>query len=72
MSARLNANDETLNCPGHCSRFDCDNGDQGIWGRATRTFLRVLLPVNAKGDIFAEGIDELLYRRLWNVLRAPP
>ena len=31
-----NASDKTLNCPGHYSRFDCENGGQEIWGQATQ------------------------------------
>ena len=27
----FNASDKTLNCPGHYSRFDCENGGQQIW-----------------------------------------
>ena len=63
-----NANDKTLNCSGHYSRFDCENGGQEIWGHATQNLPQYLLRVDAKGDIYAEGIDELLYGRLSNVL----
>ena len=63
-----NASDKTLNCPGHYSRFDCENGGQEIWGHATENLPQYLLRVDAKGDIYAEGIDELLYGRLSNVL----
>ena len=65
-----NASDKTLNCPGHYSRFDCENGGQEIWGQATQNLPQYLLRVNSKGDIYAEGIDELLYGRLSNVLEA--
>ena len=64
----FNASDKTLNCPGHYSRFDCENGGQEIWGHATQNLPQYLLRVDAKGDIYAEGVDELLYGRLSNVL----
>ena len=63
-----NSSDKTLNCPGHYSRFDCENGGQQIWGQATANLPQYQLRIDAKGDIYAEGIDELLYGRLSNVL----
>jgi arsenite oxidase small subunit len=60
--------DHTLNCPGHYSRFDCEAGGQQIWGQATQNLPQYVLRVDPKGDIFAEGVDELLYGRLSNVL----
>lgn len=63
-----NASDQTLNCPGHYSRFDCENGGQQIWGQATANLPQYQLRIDAKGDIYADGIDELLYGRLSNVL----
>jgi arsenite oxidase small subunit len=63
-----NKSDHTLNCPGHYSRFDCDAGGQQIWGQATQNLPQYMLRVDANGDIYAEGIDELLYGRLSNVL----
>ena len=63
-----NASDKTMNCPGHYSRFDCENGGQQIWGQATANLPQYQLQVDAKGDIYAVGIDELLYGRLSNVL----
>ena len=63
-----NATDKTLNCSGHYSRFDCENGGQEIWGHATQNLPQYLLRVDVKGDIYAEGVDELLYGRLSNVL----
>lgn len=62
------AHDRTMNCPGHYSRFDCEAGGQQIWGQATQNLPQYMLRVDANGDIFAEGIDELLYGRLSNVL----
>jgi arsenite oxidase small subunit len=63
-----NNTDRTLNCPGHYSRFDCEAGGLQIWGQATQNLPQYMLRVDAKGDIYAEGIDELLYGRLSNVL----
>ncbi|MBN9346380.1 MAG: arsenate reductase (azurin) small subunit [Devosia sp.] len=62
------ADDRTLNCPGHYSRFDCEAGGQQIWGHATQNLPQYALRVDDKGDIYAEGVDELLYGRLSNVL----
>jgi arsenite oxidase small subunit len=63
-----NKADRTLNCPGHYSRFDCEAGGQQIWGQATQNLPQYVLRVDASGDIYAEGLDELLYGRLSNVL----
>jgi arsenite oxidase small subunit len=63
-----NKMDRTLNCPGHYSRFDCEAGGQQIWGQATQNLPQYMLRIDAKGDIYAEGVDELLYGRLSNVL----
>ncbi|UFW85936.1 arsenate reductase (azurin) small subunit [Bradyrhizobium barranii] len=63
-----NAGDRTMNCPGHYSRFDCEAGGQQVWGQATQNLPQYVLHVDAKGDIYAEGLDELLYGRLSNVL----
>jgi len=63
-----NKSDRTLNCPGHYSRFDCEAGGQQVWGQATQNLPQYVLRVDAKGDIYAEGVDELLYGRLSNVL----
>ena len=61
--------DKTLNCPGHFSRFDCEKGDQQIWGHSTQNLPQFALRVDDKGDIYAEGADELIYGRLSNVLQ---
>ncbi len=63
-----NKTDKTLNCPGHYSRFDCETGGQQIWGQSTQNLPQYALRVEANGDIVAEGLDELLYGRLSNVL----
>jgi arsenite oxidase small subunit len=63
-----NAADKTMNCPGHYSRFDCEAGGQEVWGQATQNLPQYALRIDAKGDIYAEGVDELLYGRLSNVL----
>lgn len=62
------SDDKTLNCPGHYSRFDCEKGGQQVWGHATQNLPQYILAVDDKGDIYAEGVDELLYGRLSNVL----
>jgi arsenite oxidase small subunit len=62
------AADMTLNCPGHYSRFDCEAGGQQTWGHATQNLPQFELRVDDKGDIYAEGVDELIYGRLSNVL----
>lgn len=62
------AADKTLNCPGHYSRFDCEKGGQQIIGQATQNLPQFTLRVATNGDIFAEGVDELIYGRLSNVL----
>jgi arsenite oxidase small subunit len=69
---RLNyvAADRTLNCEEHKSRFDCERGGQEIWGHATQNLPQFKLRVDHKGDVFAEGVDELIYGRLSNVLTA--
>lgn len=65
-----NAGDKTLNCPGHYSRFDCEAGGQQTWGHATQNLPQFELRVDDQGDIYAEGVDELIYGRLSNVLEA--
>lgn len=64
------AADKTLNCPGHYSRFDCENGGQEIFGHATQNLPQFRLRVDSAGDIHAEAVDELIYGRLSNVLSA--
>ena len=63
-----NADDHSFNCPSHYSRFDADAGGQEIWGQSTANLPQYALRIDDKGDIYAEGIDELLYGRLSNVL----
>jgi arsenite oxidase small subunit len=62
------ADDRSLNCPGHYSRFDCEKGGLQIWGQATQNLAQFRLRVDPAGDIYAEGVDELIYGRLSNVL----
>jgi arsenite oxidase small subunit len=62
------AADRSFSCPGHYSRFDAEAGGQEIWGHATQNLPQYMLRVDDKGDIYAEGLDELLYGRLSNVL----
>ncbi len=63
-----NKSDRTLNCPGHYSRFDVEAGGQQTWGHATQNLPQYVLRIDDNGDIYAEGLDELLYGRLSNVL----
>lgn len=63
-----NASDKTLNCPGHYSRFDCEVNGQQTWGHATQNLPQFELRIDGDGDIYAEGVDELIYGRLSNVL----
>ncbi len=65
---RYHADDRTLNCPGHFSRFDCEAGGQQTWGHATQNLPQFTLRIDGAGDIHAEGVDELIYGRLSNVL----
>ncbi len=58
----------TFNCPGHYSVFDPERGGQQVWGQATQNLPQYVLRVDGQGDIYAEGLDELLYGRLSNVL----
>ena len=60
--------DKTLNCPEHRSRFDCEKGGMQIWGHATENLAQFKLSVDEKGNIFANGVDELIYGRISNVL----
>ena len=62
------ADTKTLNCPGHYSVFDVERSGFEVWGHATQNLPQYTLRVDAKGDIYAEGLDELLYGRLSNVL----
>jgi arsenite oxidase small subunit len=64
------AADKSLNCPGHYSRFDCEKGGMEIWGHATQNLPQFRLRVDDKGDIYAVAVDELIYGRLSNVLKA--
>jgi arsenite oxidase small subunit len=48
--------------------FDCEAGGQQTWGQATQNLPQYMLRIDDKGDIYAEGVDELLYGRLSNVL----
>ncbi len=62
------ADSRTMHCPGHYSVFDCEAGGQQTFGHATQNLPQYMLRVDEKGDIYAEGVDELLYGRLSNVL----
>ena len=58
----------TLSCPGHYSIFDVEKSGQQVWGHATQNLPQYALRIDDNGDIYGEGIDELLYGRLSNVL----
>lgn len=60
--------DQSFNCPGHYSRFDPEAGGLQIWGQATQNLAQFALSVDDAGDIYAEGVDELIYGRTSNVL----
>lgn len=62
------ASDKTLNCPGHYSRFDAEMEGQQIFGMSNQSLPKFDLRVDDRGDIFAEGVDELIYGRTSNVL----
>ena len=59
--------DKTL-APGHYSVFDCEKSGLQVMGQATQNLPQFTLRVASNGDIFAEGVDELIYGRLSNVL----
>lgn len=61
------ADDRSLSCPGHYSRFDAEKGGQQIWGHATQNLPQFRLRIDANGDIYAIAVDELIYGRLSNV-----
>jgi arsenite oxidase small subunit len=65
---RYAADDRSFNCPGHYSRFDAENASMQIWGQATQNLAQFQLSIDDKGDIYASGVDELIYGRLSNVL----
>jgi arsenite oxidase small subunit len=65
---QYDARDRTLTCTGHYSRFDPEKGGLEVWGHATQNLPQYQLRVDEKGDVYAEGLDELLYGRLSNVL----
>ena len=60
--------DRSFNCPGHYSRFDAEAGGQQIHGQATQNLPQYNLRIDEKGDIYAEGVDELIFGRMSNVL----
>ena len=64
-----NAGSRTLNCPGHYSVYDVEKGGLQVWGHATQNLAQFRLRVDTDtGDLFAEGVDELIYGRTGNVL----
>lgn len=67
-AVHYDAAERVFNCPGHYSRFDPEKGGLQIWGQATQNLPQFQLRVDEQGDIYAEGVDELIYGRLSNVL----
>jgi arsenite oxidase small subunit len=63
-----NRDRRTLNCPGHYAVYDCEAGGHETWGHSTQNLPQYALRIDQNGDIYAEGLDELLYGRLSNVL----
>ena len=63
-----NAGDKTLNCQGNFSRFDCEAGGQQVWGHATQNLPQFTLRVDGSGNIFAEGVSDLIFGRPANVI----
>ncbi len=61
------SDDRSLSCPGHYSRFDAEHAGQQIFGHATQNLAQFRLQIDAKGDIHAVSVDELIYGRLSNV-----
>jgi len=62
------AEDRVFDCPGHYARFDPEKGGLEIWGHATQNLPQFKLRIDDQGEIFAEGVDELIYGRTSNVL----
>lgn len=62
------ADDRTLSCPGHYGRYDCERGGLLVWGHATQNLPQFTLRITPDGDILAEGVDELIYGRISNIL----
>ncbi|WP_026987676.1 arsenate reductase (azurin) small subunit [Fodinicurvata fenggangensis] len=63
-----NTEARTFNCPGHYSVFDPEQAGSQVWGQATQNLPQYILRVDEDGEIYAEGVDELIYGRLSNVL----
>lgn len=68
FAMNYDGNSRTFNCPGHYSVFDAEAGGQQTFGHATQNLPQYMLRVDDQGDIYAEGVDELLYGRLSNTL----
>jgi len=67
-----NASDRTLNCPGHYSRFDCENGGQQIWCTPPRTSPNISCgstPTATSLPMGSTSFSTAVYRTCW---RAEP
>ena len=64
------ADDRSLNCPGHYSRFDVEKGRAADF-RPSHAEPAAVSPASSRpsGDIYAVSVDELIYGRLSNVLQ---
>lgn len=57
-----------LHCPLHYAMFDAQKGGLMVIGQATDNLPQIELEIDARGDIYAVGVQGLLYGRQANVL----
>jgi arsenite oxidase small subunit len=55
---KYRADDKTLNCPGHDSRFNVEKGGLQIFGHATQNLPQFRLVIDQGGDIYAVAVDQ--------------
>jgi arsenite oxidase small subunit len=66
-----NANERMMACPLHFSTFDPAKDGMMVIGQATEKLPRIQLVLDqATGDLFAVGVQGLIYGRAANVIRA--
>lgn len=70
MGGTLNFKPETgaFHCPQHYTMFDPAKGGMMAIGQGTDNLPQIELEVDAKGDIYAVGVQGLIYGRQANVL----
>jgi arsenite oxidase small subunit len=70
MGGTLNYKPETgaFHCPQHYTLFDPQKGGLMVIGQGTDNLPQIDLEVDAKGDIYATGVQGLIYGRQANVL----